>query len=372
MGMPSINIDVLKGYILALIKQESDTACIDIGTRYIKYAVLNSSVVKPDEIVLKKWGIIPTPQDIFSVTFTDNPILDKAQFTDTMKKMANKNSLKNQDIILLLFDSLVLVNWLNVKLQPNEEVPKVVDERLTTLLPSEINNWYIDHQVLEEKKTGSVILTEAILKENLLQFGGVLQEAGMNPVTIDVSSFNMINAFHKYLMLPDNHKKNISLINMGHESTTVMIFREGILKIMRNVPFGGKDFSKNLMEAKDCSFEEAEKIKAEQEIFLSENFENQNKVDEYNMIKPSFGEIIKGIYNSFDHYLAKFREFKIHEIIMAGGCSNLSNMNLIIQKHLNIPIKMGSDLLQISGPKGPLEPEDVNMLIPSIGGLMRN
>jgi type IV pilus assembly protein PilM len=229
-----------------------------------------------------------------------------------------------------------------------------------------------NYQVLEEKKDNYMIISEAILNNNMVELGNIMHDMKIWPHVIDVSCFNSINLFHNFLVSSENSKKNISLVNIGNDATTVMIFNNAMLKSFRVIPYGGKDFTAAISESLSMTWEDAEEFKKNERFFLREYSEEQNKMENYNIIKSTFGEVVKGIYNSFDSYLAKFREFKIHKIVLYGGTANFRNINVLLQKHLNIPVVLGSDLVSIKYGGEEILADEKNILIPCIGGFMRD
>jgi hypothetical protein len=97
----------------------------------------------------------------------------------------------------------------------------------------------------------------------------------------------------------------------------------------------------------------------------------QNKNDIHNIIKPAFGDLIKSIYNSVDQYLARFREFKIHEILLSGGCGSFKNLDAALQANLNTKTILGTDITRMSSKDGKLPEEDKHLYTSAVGALMR-
>jgi type IV pilus assembly protein PilM len=342
----------------------------DIGSSAIKIVELESRV--GTKIELSKFDIFNIPRDMINVNFNDSLIVDKNSFKELLADHTVKNKIKNQKCGIMLSDGNAIINWLNVKLNAGENLGASISEKLGALFPSDIANWEYHWQTLEEKKDNFTIISEAILRENVMEVGEVFHEISMWPHFLDVSCFNSINMFHNFLVSSENNKKNISLIYLGNDSTTVMIFNNGMLKSFRLIPFGGKDFTAAICDSLGMTFEDAENFKQNERFFLREYSDEQNKLENYNVVKNVFGEIVKGIYNSFDSYLAKFREFKIHKIILYGGTANFRNINVLLQKHLNIPVTLGSELVTVKHKGHELSSDDKNILIPVIGGLIRD
>ncbi|MFA5478977.1 MAG: pilus assembly protein PilM [Candidatus Muiribacteriota bacterium] len=355
--------------LLDKITQSNSMVAVDIGRNSIKIAeIKNKTGLKFD---ITKYSIIPIPKDMLNINFNESLLVDKIAFKDTLSLSFKQMGITNQKCIVMVSDGNTVINWLNIKLNANETLDAAIMDKLGALFPSDITNWAYNWQVLEEKKDNFIVIAEAILDSNMKDIGEIFHQLNMWPHVLDVSCFNSVNIFHGFLMSAENAKKNISLVYIGDDSTTVMIFNTGLLKSFRIIPYGGKDFSSTIAETLGLPYEEAEIYKKNERFFLREYSEEQNKLENYNIIKNIFGEIVKGIYNSFDSYLAKFREFKIHKIILYGGGANFRNINVLLQKHLNIPVTLGSELIEVKYNGQEISSDEKNILIPALGGLIR-
>ncbi len=347
--------------------------CIDLGSKYIKAAVLKSKKDGDKHITLSKFGIVETPEKALVNVFSDKPVARPKEMQAKLNELVAKTGVKGYDAILLIPDYLSVANWLNMPVKAKDAIDKSIASTLSPLLPLELDKWFYDYQIVENSKKQTTVVAQAILKNNLFDLGDLIAGAGLNITSVDTTFFNLMNLLHPYYTDSEVEKKNIAVVYLGHEATSVAFLKESVIKSSRSLPLGGGAFTKNIMEARRCDEAAAEKIKKEEEIFLKDNPDKQNKIELYNIIKPSFGELIKGIYNSIDQYLARFREFKIHEIILCGGTSNFRNINSAMQLHLNTKTVMLSEIIQIDSASRITPGEDEkNCLQCCIGGLLRN
>lgn len=347
--------------------------CIDLGAKYIKAAVIKSKKDNDKHITLSKYAVVETPEKGLTTVFSDKPIAKPKEVLAKIKELITKAGIKGYETMLLIPDYLVVTNWLNMPVKAKDAIEKAIPSTLGPLLPLELDKWFYDYQIVENSKKQTTVITQAILKSNLFDLGDLISNAGLNIIGVDTTLFNIINLLHPYYTDPEVEKKNLALIYIGHEATSIAFLKESLIKSTRTLPIGGSAFTKNIMEAKKCDEATAEKIKKEEEIFLKDNPDKQNKIELYNIIKPSFGELIKGIYNSIDQYLARFREFKIHEIILCGGTANFKNIGSAMQLHLNTKTIMLSEIINIDYiGKTPLTEDEKNLLHCCIGGLLRN
>ena len=87
---------------------------------------------------------------------------------------------------------------------------------------------------------------------------GLLQDAGVNPIVIDIDAFALHNAFeHNY---PDAQEGIIALVNVGHETTNVNILEDGVPILTRDIPFGSRKIREDLQRERGLTAEQAEDV----------------------------------------------------------------------------------------------------------------
>jgi type IV pilus assembly protein PilM len=344
---------------------------LDIGSRFVKTCVLAAK--QPDEggIELEKYSIVPMPEGALNNTFSDRPFANPEAVKNTVREAVKQVGGKGMYVFVTIPDNLVVVNWMTMPVKSKEAVDKSIASTLSPLLPLELDRWFYDYQILEVSKKQTTVIAQAIMKTNLEDVGNVISEMGLIPAGIDSTFFNLINLYHNYLIAKDNEKKNVCIIYHGHQATTVAFFKGGILKASRIIQIGGLHFTNLIKEKNNLSDEEADKMKLEHDVFVADNPDLQNKNEIYNTIKPAFGDLIKGIYNSVDQYLARFREFKINEIILTGGGAAFRNIESALQANLNTKTVLGTEMTPIVSTDGRLTTGEALVLSCAVGSLQR-
>lgn len=219
-------------------------------------------------------------------------------------------------------------------------------------------------------------------KRHVSEIGNIFQKLGTYPVVVDVALLNAINVFSDYLEAPENKDRNIGILNFGHYASSLALYKDGVMTAVHSrgisseghadLLMGGKAFTKRIMEHFKLPEYDAEAYKREEVFFLPEFVPEQDKITNYQVIKPVFGELVKGLFAITENYMAFFREFKVDEIIMTGGGANFSNIDVVLGGHLNIYIKKGSSIVSMVDSAGNELPEDVkNVITPAVGGCLR-
>lgn len=343
---------------------------LELGTYETRLLTFESAAA--GEIHLKKCLSVNTPPDFVASTFIELPIMDTVPIKNNIVSLAKGAGLAYENILLMLPDHTALIDLImgpphySVK-----ETEEAIKEDMEPIMPLPYENWHIINQSLGSFNDDELLLAIAILKNNMLEAGGVVQQAGLNPVCIDLNYFNTANLIDDYLGSADNKGKNICLIHLGHESTSVGIFKDGMLKSFQNRPVGAYDFTRQISRHFHVSEEDADQFKRNEIFFLPEFTPEQEVQYNYTVIKNIFAALCREIFTCIEGYLSKFREFTIHEVILSGGGANFENISVMLAANLNTPVRRICDLYQLYANGNLVGDAEKNSLAAACGCFLR-
>ena len=343
---------------------------LEVGTFETRLLTLESAV--SGEIRLKKCLSVNTPRDYVASTYIELPIMDALPIKANITSLVKGAGLSRDNILLMLPDHSAISEMLIAPPKySTKEMEEAVREDLEPMMPLPYDNWYVVHKSIGTFEDDEITYIMAILKNNLLEIGGIVQNTGLNPVVIDTNFLNTANLIEDYLSSPDNKEKNICMVHLGHESTSIGIFKDGVLKTMQNRPVGGYDFTRQISRHFHVSEEDADKFKRNEIFFLPEFSPEQDAQYNYTVIKNVFTALCREIFSAIEGYLTKFREFTIHEIIISGGGANFENISVLLAANLNTPVRRICDLYQLYSNGNLVGDAEKNSLAAACGCFMR-
>lgn len=343
---------------------------LEMGTHELRLLMLESA--GPGDIRLKKCLSTDTPKDFVVSTFIEFPIMDSEPVRKAAASLIKETKLPYENTILLLPDHASLIN---VMVTPprysRKEMEEAVREDLEPVMPLPFDSWFMTQQTIGAWEEDEIVLAIATIKNNLLETGGIIQRAGLNPVIIDINVLNVANLIEYYLTNSDNKGKNICLIHLGHESTSVAMFKDGMLRALQNRPVGACDFTKQISKHFHVSEQDADQFKRNEICFLPEPSPEQDIQYNFTVIKNVFTVLCREIFGAIESYLTKFREFSIHEVIISGGGANYENINVALGTNLNTRVKCVSELYQLSVNGSSVDASEKNALAAPCGCFLR-
>ncbi|MFW5782302.1 MAG: pilus assembly protein PilM [Candidatus Muiribacteriaceae bacterium] len=360
---------------MKIFTNKSRNIILDIGTRYTKAIHLSE---KSTEQMRIDHSIEESTYDFDFLPLQECKVKDEEKFLEVLRLCYSKLRTMEKNVFVTIPDHVVIIRLITLKEEDIEKgggdsrVKEIVVKKLKPTLPISIDRWFYDVQEVERTNAQRIFLVEAILRNNLFEIERQVRRIGLNPVGVDINSFNSVNLFSEYLESEDNTGRNISVVSLNNRSTTVMVFRNGHLRTAQTRLVGGYDIIRHLSEAHSINATDAEKIMREQTIFLPENTEEQDNINNFNIIKPVFSELLMSLFNMYEYYTENFKESEINKIILTGGLSNMKNLDKQLEARLNIDVIKGDSLVEVFNRKGErLSRQDINTLAASAGSLLR-
>ena len=182
-----------------------------------------------------------------------------------------------------------------------------------------------------------------------------VEQAGVDVVHIVFSAV----AASEAVLSPEEKQKGSILIDIGDALTTVLIFKDGVVRKTSVLSFGGKNISEIISNYCKISLELADEIK-ESSIEISREIPENEEImikteDGYRPIRKK--ELIAIIQPELDKFIAMLKSVIFEsgaggiagvKVIVTGGLSLLEGLLEKMEYDLGLPVKMGIA-------KGPLD-----------------
>lgn len=355
---------------------------LDLGSRYLK--TVRAKQLDKLKYQVSSYNMVEAPSEQVFSTVPAETVEIPQNFGRSLNQLIQDSGCAKENVLLLLPDYGFLVNMAAIPSKAvEEEKHELAKQEIGTLLPPDTSAdlWCIEKRNIGDLHANSLVLLAAVLRANVLAIGTEVQNRGPNPIVVDMGILNAVNVFHDYLVSSENLEKNIGILNFGHRASSLAIFKQGKLTTVHTrsigndgaMLVGGRAFTDKIREHFKLGEDEAEDYKKNEVFFLPEFVPEQDKIANYQVIKPVFGELVRGVFTITEHYVARFREFKVDEVIITGGGANFSNIDIVLGGHLNTQVKQGADIVSIvDSEMNELSADEKNILTPAIGAFCRN
>ena len=135
------------------------------------------------------------------------------------------------------------------------------------------------------------------------------------------------------------------LVDLGAETTTVSIYKDGSLVYLTTLPLGGRNITRDITVGLNVLEDTAERVKKNISNPLDKNvdhvsIEGVNSTDAANYIVARTGEIIANIKQQISYAGVKIVD--LHNIVLIGGGAQLQGIARSIEDSIKLKVRLGT------------------------------
>jgi len=352
---------------MQLFARKGATGGLDLGGSTIKLVQL--VLKKEKEYEMTNLVIGPTP----AMTIKDGTIVDPRALGDQVKQLVVNNKLSMQKVVGAVSGQSVVIRPITMTKMTERELQHAIKFEAERYLPYSVAEAQIKGTILRKEIEGDEKSMEVLLvaapNEMVKNTQDVIRFAGVNPLAIDLEPFALVRSLQMSVE-KEVFEKTIALINLGASSSSINIFKNGVLRHNRTIVVAGNSFTKAIGQSLNLSFEEAEKIKKDKGVIRVEKDATPvapTTMRIFNVIIPVLTELITEIQRSFDYYRSRYRGESVDLVILSGGTAKFKNIDVYISSELGVQCQAANPLKYVSCNSVPgYTPEELQELSPSL------
>ncbi len=315
---------------------------LDIGSYAIKAVELNQKKKDKNKVYeVKKIGYQLLPND----AIVEGTIIDTRAVIEGLKLVFNKNKISNKNVVISISGNSVIIKKISLPQMEQQELDESIIWEAKHNIPYPYEETNVDYTVLNPQpgsgNTNLDILLVAAKKDKITNYTNVVSQANKNLKAIEVDVFALQNSME--INYPETLKDNtVVIINLGANTTNVVIIEKKIPQLFRDLSVGGLFFTENMRKELNISFENAEKALRGIPV---EDIPNE-RIEP--ILRSNIENLIVEIEKTFSFYFAgKETEKTIDHIILSGGLASLNNLRDRIEEKFNIKTEILNPFLKI-------------------------
>jgi type IV pilus assembly protein PilM len=290
---------------------------LDISSSSVKLVELGQTA--SGEFVLERFGSEPFEKG----WIVDGQIEKFDDVADAVRKVVQKSGTKTKQAVMAMPQSAVITKKIMLPAGlRDEEMELQVESEANQYIPFSLDEVSLDFCVIGPSATsaGDVeVLIAASRKDRVQDREGLAEAAGLKPVVLDIESHASRLAMSRIIgSLPnEGHDALVALFEIGADTTSLKVLRDGELLYDRDQAFGGAQLTQLISRQYGFSFEEAEAKKLSGD--LPEDYENGLLVPFVDSLSQEIGRALQYFFTSTPHH-------KVHYVMMAGGTATLPGL----------------------------------------------
>ncbi len=305
---------------------------LDIGSFALKLVELKPKKKGKETVYeLEALGYEPVPYQ----AIVEGSIMDSTAVVDAIQHVFYESKTKTKKLSFGVSGSSVIVKRIDVqRLNPNEMHEHILWEARPHIpfTPEEVNIDYeiIDATDIPPDRVG--VILAAVKKEKLQDYLNVVTIADKGADIVDLESFAVLNSVLKnYEMY---QQRSLAIINIGATITNVVITKGGHPVFVRDIAFGGNQFTDLIQKELSLKYEKAESVKKGRQI------EGVSPAAVKPVINLIFNELKNEIKKTFEFYRSNTTEGRIDNILLSGGTANLESIIDFFSQGFDIPVEI--------------------------------
>ncbi|MDD3535247.1 MAG: type IV pilus assembly protein PilM [Candidatus Cloacimonetes bacterium] len=344
-----------------------ETVGIDIGTHSVKIVHLKTL---HDGFKLLNYEVRPTvPHGVEYLLSDLRPERFAPVLTEMLKTLRiSPKSIKH--LVTSIGGDNTSIKQIKTIFLPDDELESALFFEAKKHIPISGTDMVLDYQVLsvEEKTNNMNILLAATSKDVLNQHTEVLSTAGLTPNLVDIDSLAVANAFALNAFAEDGV---YVLLNLGAHRTNMVIWGPEAKFFARDIPYGGFNFTRDIMRKRQLEFSEAEEYKFK---FGLNDDPNNPAAQTISMLdiseKSTEDAIVEEIRRSLRFYVKEAGNSDFRKVYLMGGSAKLQGLPEYIQDKVNIPTEIFLPFINVEMPEKFQDKKDPQLAL-AIGLAMR-
>jgi type IV pilus assembly protein PilM len=307
---------------MGLFGRKRSTIGLDIGSGFVKVVEVDHSGDQPEVVKVAMRPLMPD-------AIVEGEIMDYGLVSEAVRGLFQDLGLKTPDVVTAIGGHDVIIKKIEMERMKESDAREVIRWEAEQHVPFDIKSVELDFQILDSGDGPLMqVLLVAAKRELVENKVGLLQDAGVNPVIIDVDAFALHNAFqHNY---PDQQDGIIALVNVGHETTNVNILENGIPIVTRDIPFGSRRIREDLQRERGLTAEQAEDVlQARQTVHELDRF-----------VESSTDEVAVGIERASAFLMTREDAASIGKIFLSGGGARIPGMADALGRRMGVPTQL--------------------------------
>jgi type IV pilus assembly protein PilM len=307
-----------------LFSRSRDIFGLDIGSSAVKAVQLDGA---EGTYSLRACAQVPLRPEMIS----EGMIKDPAGVAGAIREAVGRAGIKATDVVIAVSGRELIVKKVQLPKVPLKELGDAIQLEAEHHIPFAIDEVFLDYQVVGEAGGSMEVLLVAVKKSKITEYFAVTEEAGLNPVIVDLDGFALENQYE--MNTPDPGPDAIALIDIGASVMKTNVIRGRASLFARDIPFGGHHYTHAIAQRLNVSFEQAEAAKTGRDPSV-------NWDDMVPALEAVSRELSLEVQRTFDYFASSADSERIGKIVLSGGGARLAGLDEFLSSSWGIPVEL--------------------------------
>lgn len=274
---------------------------------------------------------------------SDSPT-DQKRLSEAVATLVSQAGLTVKDVVVGLPSHKMFATVVDFPKLQGAEMDKAIRYQLDTHIPMNIAEAKVDWAVLGDSPVseGQVeVLLAAVSNSYAETRLDMLESIGLNVVAIEPDSLALARS-----LLPYGTSDAVMVLDIGENSTDLVLVYGGTPRLIRAIPTGGSSFVKAAQQNLNVDEKQATQ-------FVYKFGLNEDKLEGqvYRALAATVDGLVTEVQKSVKFFANRYKNVPLTKIVVSGGASALPGFPLHLANKLGIQIEIGNAWLNVSYPQ---------------------
>ena len=312
-----------------LFRRKKEAFGLDIGSSAVKLVQLAPA---GRGYRLRTFAVVSLPPE----TIGEGTIKDPATVVKAIRHAVSQAEVDERDAVIAVSGRELIVKQLQLPQVSPKELDDAILLEAEHHIPFAIDEVYLDYQVVRRATNGSHtmdVLLVAVKKSKVNEYVAVVEEAGLNPVVVDVDAFALENQFE--LNYPEMVAETAALIDVGASVMKTNVIRGGVSLFVRDIAFGGNNFTQAIAQRLNVPFPKADAVKRGDDTSVKWD-------DVVPALEAVSRELSLEVQRTFDYFASTVESERVSRIVLSGGSARLAGLDRYLSSSWGIPVEVAN------------------------------
>lgn len=259
-------------------------------------------------------------------------------------KSAKGSKISTKNVISVLPETKTFIKVIEINLRKSQiekeekqaSLEDLVRQEIINHFPLDIDDIYLDWQILQENPDSIKLLTGAVPKNVSDSYVQTLEKSGLSPQILEIEAAPIIRS----LIAAENENPKI-IIDFGANRTGLIVYDKGTAQFTVSLPISGEKITKTISDTLKIDPKKSEQVK----IVCGLDKEKCEGALE-KILFGAINELASSIKKSISYYQENYKgSGKISEVMLCGGGANFLKIDQVLQEKIGLPVKIGNPLV---------------------------
>ena len=333
---------------------------LDIGTSGVRAAELT---LGKGGSTLERFGQVALPAG----AVRGGEVVDTDAVAGALKQLWAQAKFCSRKVVVGVANQKVVVRQVDLPWLPVAELRKSLAFQVQDYIPMPVEQAILDFHPLEEFQSDGGgrmlrVLLVAAARDMVDSAVHAVQQAGLEPTMVDLTSFAVLRSLHTHSALGSVDAE--ALVDVGASVTNIVVHQGGVPRFVRILMMGGADITDAIAERLGLPLEQAESVK--QTTGLSAVAAMADAQPATRAIEQSGAAFVEEVRGSLDYYLAQPGAARIGKVVLSGGGSRLAGLAERMGAATRLPVEVARPMSALKLGKTGLTDEQLAYVEPMV------